>query len=250
MENKEMWRKYSNSKSQELKEQLVIEYLPLVKRVANKVATYIPSHVSRDDLNSNGIIGLLEAVERYDVELGIPFPAYASKRIKGSIIDAMRREDWIPLSLRKKAKILEEAYANLENELGRSARDEEIAAYLQISLEELDIWLKEIQFISIISLEEPLFEGDNVSHGEYIVDQNSPNPEKIFEINELKTILAQAVNDLPEKEKTVVSLFYYNDLTNKEIAEVMDLSDSRISQLHTKAIFRLRGKLSRQKRNL
>ena len=105
MENKEMWRKYSNSKSQELKEQLVIEYLPLVKRVANKVATYIPSHVSRDDLNSNGIIGLLEAVERYDVELGIPFPAYASKRIKGSIIDAMRREDWIPLSLRKKAKI-------------------------------------------------------------------------------------------------------------------------------------------------
>lgn len=250
MENKELWRKYRNCNSQELKEQIVIEYLPMVKKVANKVAAYLPPHISRDDLNSNGVFGLLEAVERYNAELGIPFSAYAGKRIKGSIIDAMRREDWIPLTLRNKAKQIEEAYYNLENQQRRSAEDEEVAEYLQITLEELNIWLKEIQFISIISLDEPLFEGDNVSHGEYIIDRNSPNPEIISEINELKILLAKAVNDLPEKEKMVVSLFYYNDLANKEIAKVMELSDSRISQLHTKAIFRLRGKLSRQKRNL
>lgn len=250
MENRDIWQRYMNSKSPELKEQLVLQYLPLVKKVAYKLAGYLPAHISRDDLNSNGIFGLIEAVERYNVELGIPFSVYASKRIKGAIIDAMRKEDWIPLSLRKKAKLVEEAYCTLENKLYRSATDEEVAEYLQISLEELNIWLKEIRFISIISIDQSLIEGEITLYGEYLGDKYSPDPEIISENNELKTILAKAVNELPHKEKSVVSLYYYNDLSNKEIAQIMDLSDSRISQLHTKAIFRLRGKLSRQKRNL
>ena len=250
MQNNENWKIYMSSNSPEIKEQLVLQHINLVQKIANKVATYLPSHISRDDLNSNGIFGLLEAADRYNVELGIPFPAYAAKRIRGAIIDAMRREDWVPTALRRKAKLIEEAYSILENELGRNASDEEVAEHLKITLTDLDQWLKNIQFISIISLDEPLIEGDDGVYAEQITDLSSPNPVVISENNELKKILAKAVSSLPEKEKTVVSLFYYNDLSNKEIAQVMNLSESRISQLHTKAIFRLRGKLSRQKRNL
>lgn len=250
MQNNEIWKKYACTKSPELKEQLVVEHIFLVQRIANKVAAYLPSHISRDDLNSNGIFGLLEAVERYNVDLGIPFPVFATKRIRGAIIDALRREDWVPTVLRKKAKLIEEAYSVLESQLGHNASDEDVAAYLHIPKAELYQWLKNIQFISIISLDEPLTEGDDGVFRDQITDPSSPNPSAISETNELKKILAKAVSELPEKEKTVVSLFYYNDLSNKEIAQVMELSDSRISQLHTKAIFRLRGKLSRQKRNL
>ncbi len=249
MLNKKIWKEYRKTKSPELQEKLVLEYLTLVQKVVLKMASFLPPHISRDDLYGYGILGLLEAVERYDVDLGIPFPAYAQKRIKGAIIDALRKEDWVPTSLRKKAKIVEEAYFTLESELGRSATDEEIAGYLHISLPELGEWLKEIQFISIISLEEPLTEGETSSYAEQLTDKNSPNPETVSEEKEIKEILARAVGELPEKERTVISLFYYNYLSNKEIAQVMNLSDSRISQLHTKAIFRLRGKLSRQKKD-
>lgn len=239
-----------NSLSPEAKEQLILEHIILVRRIANKLAAYLPQHISRDDLTSNGIFGLLEAVNRYDAQLGVPFPAYAAKRIKGAIIDAMRREDWVPADLRRKAKLVEKAYSDLENSLERSATDEEVALYLKISLDELQEWLKDIQFISIISLDEPLTRRDEGFYREQITDPDSPDPVKVCEAKELKEILAKAVSQLPDKEKTVISLYYYNELSNKEIAQVMDLSDSRVSQLHTKAIFRLRGKLSRQKRNL
>jgi len=250
MPRNEIWKNYASSKSPELKEQIVLEHIYLVQRIANKVAAYLPPHISRDDLNSNGIFGLLEAVERYNPDWGVPFPAFASKRIRGAIIDALRREDWIPAALRKKAKLVEDAYYSLESTLGRNASDEEIANYLDITPGELQEWLKNIQFISIISLDEPLNDGEEGVFRDQVTDPSSPNPAVISEANDLKKILAKAVSELPEKERTVISLFYYNDLSNKEIAQVMELSDSRISQLHTKAIFRLRGKLSRQKKNL
>lgn len=249
-ESHELWKEYFVSKNPAIKEQLVIENISLVRKMADKVGSYLPRHVPREDLYSNGIFGLLEAVERYNPQLGIPFNLYAGKRIKGSIIDALRREDWVPEGLRKKARLLEQAYQKVEAELNRNAADAEVAAFLNITPEELYQWLKNIQFISIISLDEPLAESEDSKMVHNIPDFTSPNPVQQAEENEVKKILARAVGELPEKEKLVVSLFYYQDMTNKEIAQIMELSDSRISQLHTKAIFRLRGKLARLKKNL
>lgn len=245
----ELWKEYFLSKNPVVKEKLIIENIYLVKKLADKVGYYLPQHISREDLCSNGIFGLLEALERYNPQLGIPFNIYASKRIKGAIIDALRREDWVPTAIRKKARLLEQAYQKVEDQLERNATDEEVAAYLNISLDELYQWLKNIQFISIISLDEPLSEGEENLIRDNVPDLSSPDPVRRAEESEAKKILAKAVGELPEKEKLVISLFYYQDMTNKEIAHIMELSDSRISQLHTKAIFRLRGKLARLKKS-
>lgn len=246
----DLWKKYIVLKSPEIKEEIIIHYIYLVHKVAAKVAAYLPAHVSKDDLQSNGIFGLLEAIDRYDPEQGVPFSAYAMKRIKGSIIDALRREDWVPTSVRRKARLVEQAYQKLEAQIGRSANDQEVAKELNISLEEFYEWLKNIQFITIISLDDAFIPGEDGLLGAQIADQQSPDPVMIMENNNIHSIITNAVKELPEKEKMVIGLFYYNELSNKEIAGVMELSDSRVSQLHTKAIFRLRGKLSRIMKNL
>lgn len=249
-ESCELWDKYITHKSPELKEQLIVKYIVLVQKIANKISAYLPLHIQKDDLYSYGIFGLIEAVDRYDPELGIPFPAYATRRIKGAVIDGIRKEDWIPVSVRKKAKLIEEAYHKVEAKTGRNATDFEIAAELDIPTTELSKWLNSISFITMISLEEPLDNNEGNQIKDLIPDHCSPNPAKISEDNDTKRLLAKAVKELPEKEKLVISFFYYHDLANKEIAHVMELSESRISQLHAKAIFRLRGKLAKVKKNL
>lgn len=241
----ELWKKYKSTRNPEIKEEIILHYINLVQKAAAKAAAYLPTHVSKEDLQSHGIFGLLEAIDRYDHEQGVPFSIFAIKRIKGSIIDALRREDWVPSSIRKKMRLVEQAYQKLEAELGRSANDHEVAAELGISLADFYDWLKNIQFISILSLEDTFSVGEDGLIGLQIADEKSPDPQNILEKNTIQEIITKAVKELPEKEKTVISLFYYNDLSNKEVARVMELSDSRVSQLHTKAIFRLRGKLSR-----
>lgn len=232
------------------REQQVLLHLNLVHKIANKIYSNLPSHVIRDDLYGYGIFGLLEAIDRYNPEQGVPFAAYAGIRIKGAIIDGIRKEDWVPVSIRKKAKIIETAYAKLENKIVRNASDEEVARELNISKEELLVWLEQTQVITVLSLDEPISEDEEILLKDSVQDVSSPNPLRTLEEKELKKYLAKSIGELPEKEKTVISLFYYDNLSNKEIARVMELSDSRISQLHTKAIFRLRGKMARLKRNL
>lgn len=246
----ELWLNYVNEKSPALKEQLILHYVTLVQKIANKVSYYLPSHLTKEDLFSYGIFGLLEAIDRYDPKQGIPFPVCAGKRIKGAIIDGVRKEDWIPVNIRRQARLLEQAYQKLEMKLARNASDEEVAAELNITPEEMERWLKNTHLFTIISLDEPVTEGQEISLKDNVTDNVSPNPVQIAENNEIKMILAKAVEELPEKEKLVISLFYYHDLNNKEIARVLELSDARVSQIHTKAIFRLRGKLSRMKKTL
>jgi len=246
----ELWKAYIVSKSPESKEQLVLHYISLVERIAGKVSCSLPEHLAKDDLIGYGVFGLLEAVDRYDPERGIPFQYFAVKRIKGAIIDGIRKEDWVPVTVRKRARLLEQAYKKLEEELQRNATDEEVAAELNISVDELLKWLNNIQYVSIISLDEPLVENETGMLRDNVADVLSPNPVHLIEENELKKILSKAVSELPEKEKLVVGLYYYHDLSNREIARVLEISDSRVSQLHTKAIFRLRGKLSRIKNEL
>lgn len=247
-----LWKSYSAKKDPQIKEQLLLHYLPLVQRTANKIAGYLPGHVSKEDLYSYGVLGLLDALDRYNYQLGISFPAFSAKRIKGAMIDGIRKEDWVPVSVRRKAKLIEDAYCILEAKLGRFARDEEIAAQLGLTIGELNEWMKSIQYILVLSLDEPLADQGDVSEGgvlrDGIPDWSSPNPAGQLEEREIKRLLALAVQELPEKERQVISLYYYHELSNKEIAQVMELSESRISQLHAKAVFRLRGKMSRVKK--
>jgi len=243
----ELWQEYIKNKNPVVKEKLVLEYISLVKNIANKISFYVPGGISKDDLYGYGIFGLLEAVERFNPEMGIPFSGYAVKRIKGAIIDGLRKEDWVPAGVRKKAKLISQSYQRVEMSLLRSATDEEIALDLNISLQEFYLWLKQLQYVTLLSLDEPF--NDTACKQENVFDRCSPDPQAAVEAKEIKTLLAEAVDGLPEKEKTVVTLFYYEELTNKEIAGVLKLSDSRVSQLHTKAIFRLRGRLARNRKN-
>lgn len=251
MEECNLWQQYIAKRDAAIKEKIIVHYISLVQKIAHQMAYTLPTHMDKDDLYSHGIFGLLEAIDRYNPQLGISFPTFAVKRIKGAIIDGIRREDWLPVSVRKKAKLLEQTYEKLEIRLGRNASDEEIAAELQIKPEELTEWLKAVQFVLVLSLDESLSEeDDDFSLKDRLANPESPNPVEITEQNEIKNMLAKALEELPEKEKLVISLFYYHELTNKEIAEVLELSESRISQLHTKAVFRLRGKLSRLKKRM
>lgn len=237
-----LWVAYQQSKSIEIREQLVQRYLGLVRLVAGRLAIGLPQHVDKDDLVSNGFFGLLEAIERFDPARGIKFETYAVARIRGSILDAIRAQDWVPVTLRQKAKQYEQAVARLEHKLGRSASDPEIAAALNISLSELNGLLHQLNAATVIPLEE-------FAKSEPVSNQQL-NPSHKVEIEEVKHTLTKAIEKLSEKEKLVITLYYYEGLTLKEISLILKLSEARISQLHTKAVFRLRGSLSRIKSSL
>jgi len=243
-----LWKEYSLNKEPAIKEKLILENISLVQKIAKKSACSLPNYINQDDLISYGIFGLLDAIDRYDPEFGIPFTGFALKRIKGSIIDGIRKEDWLPVSVRKRAKMVERAYQKVEIQYGRNATDKEVASELGISTTELLNWLKTIDYITILSLDEPLSEDQQISLKENLQNPASPNPADLTIEKETKDILAKTIEELPEKEKLIMNLYYYNELTNKEIAKVLDVTPSRVSQLHTKAILRLRGKLSHNKK--
>jgi len=243
---KELWKQYSYGKSPEIRDKLIVEYSYLVKYIAGRLNIYFGSNVEYDDLVGFGAFGLIDAIDRFDINKGVKFETYASLRIRGAIIDSIRDMDWVPRSLRQKSKELEKIYSELENRLGHSASDIEVADVLGISLEELHKLLNEVNVSSVVSLED-FFEQNHESGTEPRNIRTDESPEASLEASELKNILADSIDKLPEKEKNVITLYYFEELTLKEISAIMKVSESRISQLHTKALLRMRGKLGRQR---
>jgi RNA polymerase sigma factor for flagellar operon FliA len=244
--NKDLWKQYHKTRDPAIRESLILNYSHLIKYIAGRLNIYFGSNVEYDDLVSFGVFGLIDAIDKYDVTKGVKFETYASLRIRGAIIDSIREMDWVPRSLRQKNKELEKAYWEVENELGRSATDKDIADKLNVSLDEFHKLLNEVSVSSMVSLED--FLEQNYEIGVDVTSSNKKDrPEYEAELRELRDILGDAIEKLPEKEKMVLTLYYYEELTLKEISAIMKVSESRISQLHTKAIMRLRGKLARQR---
>lgn len=237
-----LWQDYLKSKSVELRNQLAEYYLPLVKLVAGRLAISLPNHVDRDDLLSSGFFGLLDAIDRYDIERKNKFETYAGIRIRGAMLDYLRAKDWIPVAVRQRIRRYEQAVFDLENRLGRAATDEELAEAMEMSVKELVALEGQISVATVIPLDDYLRADAPLT--------SEPGPSDRMEKEELRETLAAAIERLPEKEKKVVALYYYEELTLKEISLLLDLSEARISQLHTKAIFRMRGYLARMKASL
>jgi len=237
--SEKLWISYHNSKDNSVKEKIIENYIPLIKHIVNRMNINLPSYLEYEDLISYGVFGLLQAIERYDAKKGIKFETYAYSRIKGSIIDELRKIDWIPQGMRKKAKILQNAFSDLEQLLGRSINDEDICDYLNISMQELNELYSDVTALySVLTFDDLMgFEAG----------QSDSLPDIQAEKHELKEILGNAINQLSPQEKLVITLYYYEGLNFKEIAKVLELSQGRISQIHTKAILRLRGHLSRKK---
>lgn len=244
--NNQLWKQYAQTKDPAIKDELIINYAYLIKYVAGRLSIYFGSNVEFDDLVGYGAFGLIDAIEKFDITKGVKFETYASFRIRGSIIDSIRDLDWVPRSLRQKNKELEKVYAEIENESGHSATDKEVAEKLGISMEDFYKLLNDVNVSSMMSLEE--FMEQNYERGlEIVSDATDDKPEAALENIEIKEILIDAIDKLPEKEKSVITFYYFEELTLKEISAIMNVTESRISQLHTKALLRMRGKLFRHK---
>jgi RNA polymerase sigma factor FliA len=242
-----LWQEYKRTRDRILRDRLILTYAPLVKYVAGRLGSGLPAHVDEGDLVSYGLLGLIGAIERFDPNRDIKFETYAIARIKGSIIDELRSMDWVPRSVRARARDIERAIAALEAKLTRAPTDEEIAARLGITEEEFQDSLLEISRSSIAALDElwssPGSGGDSVALIDTIEDPQAPQPHQAMDMTELREALGEAISRLPEREKLVVTLYYYEELTLREIGEVLGVTESRVSQLHTKAILRLKARL-------
>ena len=228
------------------REQIIKDYVPLVKFVAHRIASRLPSHVELDDLINSGILGLMDAIEKFDPTRNIKFKTYAELRIKGAILDGLRELDWVPRSLRRKKKDIENAYHMLEQQAGRAATDEEVALHLGMPLEELHKNLDDLKGVTLGTFVEVGEDGEGESLISFVPDPDAENPHQTFQASEIKEILRDAMEVLPKKEKFVVQLYYFDELTMKEIGTLLNITESRVSQLHTKAMLRLRGKLLEQ----
>lgn len=249
----ELWLEYKKEKNPKIRDAFVKQYAPLVKYVAGKVAISMPHNVEFDDLVGFGVFGLFDAIEKFDPEKHVKFKTYAVTRIRGAIFDELRSIDWVPRSVRQKSKEIEDAVHRLESNLGRAATDKEIASELNMSLKDFHSNMLKVSGTSMLSLNDVWYTGednDKVSIVDSIEAPTSLNPETIVEKEEIKKVIVEAINELPEKEKKVLVLYYYEDLTLKEIGKVLDVTESRISQLHTKAIMRLKAKLTNLKKGI
>ena len=243
-EKEKLWLDFFKKPSAELREKIIIEYAGLVKIVAGKLSIYLGHNVEYDDLVGYGTFGLIDAIDKFDYGKGVKFETYASLRIRGAILDQIRKMDWLPRTVRQKQKRIDAAYNKIEAETGRMATDEEIAAELEISVDELDSWQAQTKAAGLVSLDDYMEQG-NEGGINSIADgaEDYHQPEQIYEKQEVKKILLETLESLTEKEKKVILLYYYEELTLKEISAVLEVSESRISQLHTKAIQKLRLKL-------
>jgi RNA polymerase sigma factor for flagellar operon FliA len=242
-----LWLEFRRTKDKALRDRLILTYAPLVKYVAGRLGSGLPAHVDEGDLVSYGLLGLIGAIERYDPARDIKFETYAIARIKGAIIDELRALDWVPRSVRSRAREIERAIAELEAKLGVAPTDEQIAQKIGISVDELEESLTDISRSSIAALDELWSvsgEGDQVSLMDTIEDETGPRPEAALDETEMREALADAIARLPEREKLVVTLYYYEELTLREIGEVLGVTESRVSQLHTKAVLRLKARLA------
>ncbi|HZK19104.1 MAG TPA: RNA polymerase sigma factor WhiG [Treponemataceae bacterium] len=243
----ELWIEYGQTKSPQLRDAFIRQYMPLVKYVAGRVSVGMPGNVEYDDLVGFGQFGLLDAINKYDPEKNVKFKTYAVTRIRGAIFDELRQLDWVPRSVRQRSKAIENAIANVESRLGRPATDQEVSKEMGLSLENYHKAVMNVSGTSILSLNDTWYAGDendSMSIGDSIESPPSMNPDVIVEREEIKRVITEAINELPEKEKMVLVLYYHEDLTFREIGQVLQVSESRISQLHTKANLRLRAKLT------
>ena len=243
-EKEKLWESYQKSPTPALREQIILEYVSLVKVVAGRLSMYLGYNVEYDDLVGYGIFGLIDAIDKYDAKKDVKFETYASLRIRGSILDHIRKMDWIPRTVRQRQKKLDEAVKRIEMRTGKNASDEELALEMGISEEELLVWQSQLKITNIVSLNEyveqgsePVMDAKNNSH--FI------QPEEKIEENELKKVLKETLRFLTEKERKVIELYYYEELTLKEISKVLSVSESRISQLHTKALLKMRKKMGK-----
>ncbi len=242
-ENKlKLWEDYSKKRTAELQEKIIIEYAGLVKLVAGRLSMYLGYNVEYDDLVGYGTFGLIDAVDKFDFSKGVKFETYASLRIRGAILDQIRKMDWIPRSIRQKQRKIDVAYQSLEIKYGRAVSDEEIAGELDITVDEFETWQNQTKITNIISLDEFIEQGTE-SKVEQTLTAEFDQPERIYEKQELKELLVKTLDTLTEKEKRVIILYYYEELTLKEISGILEVSESRISQLHTKALQKMRVKL-------
>jgi RNA polymerase sigma factor FliA len=244
---RELWEKFKETGDAGVRERLILHYSPLVKYVAGRVGVGLPPNIEQADLVSYGIFGLIDAIEKFDLERAIKFETYAIARIRGAIIDELRALDWIPRSVRSKAREVEKSYAALEAELHRTPTEPEVAARMGISLEDLHQIFSQVSYVNVVALDELMSvggeKGDSLSLGDTLKDHKAEDPVLAFEGEETKFLLARAIDQLPEREKIVVTLYYYEGLTLAEIGRVLGVTESRICQMHTKAVVQLRTKL-------
>ena len=239
-----LWMDYSKNPSSELREKLILEYAPLVKLVAGRLSMYLGYNVEYDDLVSYGIFGLIDAIDKFDAGKEVKFETYASLRIRGSILDQIRKMDWIPRTVRQRQKQITAAISDIEARTGKSASDEEIAEVLGISVDEYGNWQSQMKVTGVVSLDDFVEQGSDVADNKGLSSQ-IVRPEEHIEKEELKQVLGEALNLLTEKERKVVILYYYEELTLKEISNVLDVSESRVSQLHTKALGKMKSKMGK-----
>ena len=242
VEREKLWGEYQKKPSAELREKIIIEYAPLVKAVAGRLSMYLGYNVEYEDLVSYGVFGLIDAIDKFDLNKDVKFETYASLRIRGSILDQIRKMDWIPRTVRQKRKKIEEAIRQIETQTGRNATDEEIAKELGIEETELNEWQVQLNVTNVVSLNEFVEQG-----GEPVMDARNNShfaqPEESIQEEELKKVLRESMDLLTEKEQKVILLYYYEDLTLKEISNILEVSESRVSQLHTKALAKMRKKM-------
>ena len=247
IELKDLWRRYKEDDDQKARERLVLAYAPLVKYVAGRMSSGLPAHVEEADLISYGLLGLISAIERFDPSREIRFETFAITRIKGSIIDELRSLDWVPRSVRAKAREIERANAKLEHQLHRAPTDQEMSDALGMTVDEFQESLTKISNSSVVALDELWTvsdaSGDQVSLLDTIQDPTAVDPAQEMDLTDMKDRLADAIARLPEREKLVIALYYYENLTLREIGEVLGVTESRVSQLHTKAVLRLKSRL-------
>lgn len=242
-------RKYKeepNKLTSQQKDKLIMEYAPLIKFIAQKIAVRLPSNIELDDLISSGVIGLMDAIEKYDPTRDNKFKTYAEFRIRGSILDELRAQDWVPRSVRDKAKLLDRTFVNLEAELGRSPSDEEVCEKLGITIDEFHDMVNQVRPVSVLSIDDQATYSnvDKKSILNLIEGCKLNNPFNQLNLKSVKKVVTQSIEELPERQRLVLSLYYYEDLNLKEIGKILRVTESRVSQLHAQAIARLRAKLS------
>ncbi len=242
-----LWDDYKTNGTQPARDQLIVHYSPLVKYVAGRVAVGLPQNVEQSDLVSYGMFGLIDAIEKFDLERGYKFETYAISRIKGAILDELRSIDWVPRSVRAKARNLDKAFSRLEAKLHRAPTEEELADEMKITLTQLQTIMGQISFVGIVALDEMLSaggdRGETLTLGDTIADSDA-GPVGQFEVEEMRSLLAESINKMNEREKMVLTLYYYEGLTLADIGDVLGVTESRVCQIHTKAVLQLRSRMT------
>ncbi len=246
----DLWKAYSEDPTKDRRDRLILHYSPLVKYVAGRVGVGLPQNIEQADLVSYGIFGLIDAIDKFDLDRGLKFETYAISRIKGAILDELRSTDWVPRSVRAKARAVETAFSKLESKLHRSPTEAELAAELGYAEETLQTLLGQLSLTGIVALDEMLSERhESTTLADTLADQ-AAGPGALFELSEMRGQLATAIERMPEREKVVLTLYYFENFTLAQIGEVLKVTESRVSQLHTRAVLQLRSRMQAAQREL